>query len=201
MHHETTGRECILETAAKLFSQQGYKGASIRDIAQACGMTNAALYYHFKNKEDLYLAVMEYDHARAMNSVLTSVDDRGDLRTNLKQLVARYAEVMQDQRESFVMLRRDLSHVADLTRAGKLFGGMHRDFMQPLQKLIEAGQTDGQIVPGDASLYALFLHGMIIALTYRRKHGRQLRVSPEEVDELVNVFLNGTRCKASMKLG
>jgi len=201
MHHETTGRECILETAAKLFSQQGYKGASIRDIAQACGMTNAALYYHFKNKEDLYLAVMEYDHARTMNSVLTSVDDRGDLRTKLKQLVTRYAELMQDQRNSFVVLRRDLSNVADISRAGKLFGGMHRDFIQPLQKLVEAGQADGLLAPGDASLYALFLHGMIIALTYRRKHGRQLRVSPEEVDELVNVFLNGTRCKASLKLG
>ncbi|HEY4723690.1 MAG TPA: TetR family transcriptional regulator, partial [Anaerolineae bacterium] len=36
MHHETTGREFILETAAKLFSQTDYKGVSIRDIAQAC---------------------------------------------------------------------------------------------------------------------------------------------------------------------
>ena len=195
MHHETTGREFILETAAKLFRQQGYKGVSIRDIAQACGMTNAALYYHFKNKEDLYLAVMEDDHARAMHAVLAGVDDRGDLRSKLKQLVTCYAEIMQDQRESFVMLRRDLSHVADLPRAGKLFGGMHRDFMQPLQKLVETGQADGQLAPGDASLYALFLHGMIIALTHRRKHGRQRRVSPEEVAVLVNVFLNGINCK------
>ena len=197
MDHATTGREFILETAAKLFRQQGYKGASIRDIAQACGVTNAALYYHFKNKEDLYLAVMEYDHARAMHSVLASVDDQGDLRAKLKQLVMRYAEIMQDQRESFVMLRRDMSHVADIPRAGKLFGGMHRDFMQPLQRLIEAGQADGQLVPGDASLYALFLHGMIIALTHRRKHGRQQRVSPDEVDVLVNVFLNGIKRKGN----
>jgi len=136
-----------------------------------------------------------------MNSVLASVNDQGDLRSKLKQLVTSYAEIMQDQRESFVMLRRDLNNVADLPRAGKLFGGMHRDFMQPLQKLIEAGQTDGQLAPGDASLDALFLHGMIIALTHRRKHGRQLRVSPEEVDALVNVFLNGIRCKESLKLG
>jgi hypothetical protein len=45
------GRDAILDTSTKLFSQHGYKEVSIRDIAQACGMTNAALYYHFKNKE------------------------------------------------------------------------------------------------------------------------------------------------------
>jgi AcrR family transcriptional regulator len=191
MPAESGGRDLILDTAAKLFSQQGYKGVSIRDIARACGLTNAALYYHFKSKEDLYLAVMEYAHARAMTAVSASADDRGDLRARLQQMVTRYVESMQDQRESFVMLRRDLDHVADIARAGKLFGGMHRDFMQPLQTLIETGQADGQLLPGDAALYALFLHGMIIALTYRRKHGRALRVSPEEVDALVEVFLNG----------
>jgi AcrR family transcriptional regulator len=195
MPAEFGGRGVILDTAAKLFSQQGYKGVSIRDIAQACGLTNAALYYYFKNKEELYLAVMEYAHARAMTSVTAGLDDRGDLRARLKQLVTRYVESMQDQRESFVMLRRDLDHVADIARAGKLLGGMHRDFMQPLQTLIETGQTDGQLLPGDAALYALFLHGMIIALTYRRKHGHRLHIPPEEIDALVEVFLNGLSCR------
>ena len=37
------GRDAILDTSAKLFSQHDYNGVSIRDIAQACGMTNAAL--------------------------------------------------------------------------------------------------------------------------------------------------------------
>jgi hypothetical protein len=81
--------------------------------------------------------------------------------------------------------------VADIARAGKLLGGMRRDFMQPLQKLIETGQADGQLLPGDAALYAQFLHGTIIALTYRRKHGRSMRVSPEEIDALIEMFLNG----------
>ncbi len=52
MSSDSSGREVIIETSAKLFNQQGYTGVSIRDIAQACGVTNAALYYHFKNKDE-----------------------------------------------------------------------------------------------------------------------------------------------------
>ena len=66
MPPDSGGRDAILDTSAKLFSQQGYKEVSIRDIAQACGMTNAALYYHFKNKEDLFLAMLERDHEQTL---------------------------------------------------------------------------------------------------------------------------------------
>jgi AcrR family transcriptional regulator len=190
MHHGTTGREFILETAAKLFSQTDYKGVSIRDIAQACGMTNAALYYHFKNKDDLYLAVMQFNHDRMMASVAEEVSVAGDLRDRLRRLVNRYASIMCDQHQSFWSMRRDLRHIDDV-RAGKLFGGMRTDFMRPLQQLIEDGQARGQIVPGDVTLYARLLHGLIIALTFESKSNRHGKVTPDEIDTVVDVFLNG----------
>ena len=52
-------REQILDTAAQLFIQHGYYGLSMRQIAEAVGVTKAALYYHFKDKEALFLAILE----------------------------------------------------------------------------------------------------------------------------------------------
>ena len=93
MPPDSGGRDAILDTSAKLFSQHGYKEVSIRDIAQACGMTNAALYYHFKNKEDLFLAMLERDHEKTLVALREAANGPGDLREDLKQLVAQYAAI------------------------------------------------------------------------------------------------------------
>ncbi len=190
MPHDTGGREAILETSAKLFNEKGYTGVSIRDIAQTCGVTNAALYYHFKNKEDLYVAVMRHNHGKVMASLTEGAELVGDLRGRLKRLVSRYAQVMCAQHQSFHSMRRDMAHIDD-ARAHKLFGEMRADTMRPIQQLIEAEQADGRIVPGDARLLARLLHGMIIAMAFEGRLGRPMRVTPSEADVLVNVFLDG----------
>src|SRR5512136_498586 len=104
MPPDSGGRDAILDTSAKLFSQHGYKEVSIRDIAQACGMTNAALYYHFKNKEDLFLAMLQRDHEKAMASLHEAANSPGDLHEDLRQLVVRYAEITCQRRQSFQTL-------------------------------------------------------------------------------------------------
>ena len=51
----------ILEMAQVLFTQQGYEGLSIRDLAQHCGLAKATIYHHFRDKEDLFFSVLERD--------------------------------------------------------------------------------------------------------------------------------------------
>ncbi|PIY75147.1 MAG: hypothetical protein COY85_01120 [Candidatus Portnoybacteria bacterium CG_4_10_14_0_8_um_filter_40_50] len=48
-----TTKETILKTAGSLFSQRGYFGVSMQDIADELSITKAALYYHFESKESL----------------------------------------------------------------------------------------------------------------------------------------------------
>ncbi len=50
---ELTTKEKILNVALDLFSQKGYKGASIRMISSKVGIRESAIYNHFKNKEDI----------------------------------------------------------------------------------------------------------------------------------------------------
>ncbi|QOP45700.1 TetR/AcrR family transcriptional regulator [Sulfurimonas paralvinellae] len=53
----TKTKEKILKVAASLFSQLGYRGASVRKIAAEVGIRESALYNHFKNKEEIFLEV------------------------------------------------------------------------------------------------------------------------------------------------
>ncbi|MCX7050127.1 MAG: CerR family C-terminal domain-containing protein [Candidatus Sumerlaeota bacterium] len=52
-------RERILEAAAQVFGQRGYKAATIREICRAAGVGVASVNYYFRNKESLYLAILE----------------------------------------------------------------------------------------------------------------------------------------------
>ena len=53
-------RREILETAARLICEKGFNGASLRDIATACGLTKAGLYHHCRSKDHLLLEIMNY---------------------------------------------------------------------------------------------------------------------------------------------
>jgi len=190
MSPDTGGREAILDTSAKLFSQQGYNDVSIRDIAQACGMTNAALYYHFKNKEDLFLAMLQRDHEQTLASLRDAANGPGDLRADLKQLAAQYAAITCARRSSFQTLWRDLRNVENV-RGHRLFGEMQHELMRPLVERLAQAQAAGEINPGEVRLYARLLHGMIIALTYEGKPDKPRKVPAHEVAAAVDVFLKG----------
>lgn len=52
-------RKALLEAAAAVFAQHGFNGASIDAVAEAAGYTKGAVYSHFSNKEELYLALLD----------------------------------------------------------------------------------------------------------------------------------------------
>ena len=51
----------IIEAAQKVFAEYGYKKVTMDDVASELNITRSALYYYYKSKEDLFVAVGEYD--------------------------------------------------------------------------------------------------------------------------------------------
>jgi AcrR family transcriptional regulator len=62
-HLET--RQRVLETAGQVFAEQGFRGATVRDICHKAGANVAAVNYHFGDKQGLYLEVLRYAHTCA----------------------------------------------------------------------------------------------------------------------------------------
>jgi AcrR family transcriptional regulator len=59
----------ILDTAMRLFAEQGYDKTSLREIAEAVGVTKAALYYHFRTKEDIAGSALQ-DYTRDLTALI-----------------------------------------------------------------------------------------------------------------------------------
>lgn len=57
-------REQILQTAVSLFSQRGFKGTTTKEIAKAAGVSEAIIFRHFANKEELYGAILDSKSCR-----------------------------------------------------------------------------------------------------------------------------------------
>jgi AcrR family transcriptional regulator len=59
-------RDSLLDAAAKVLSERGYHGASLDEVAAVAGFTKGAVYSNFKNKEDLFLALLDSLREREM---------------------------------------------------------------------------------------------------------------------------------------
>lgn len=64
MSNERGTRQRILEAAARFFSERGYAGTSVRDIAAELGIANPSLYYHFRSKEEMLAELLAEPLAR-----------------------------------------------------------------------------------------------------------------------------------------
>jgi AcrR family transcriptional regulator len=97
MQHRVSGEErrrLIIESAAKLFSQHGFRGTTTREIARAVGVSEATLFKHFATKEDLYCAIIEAktQTQQVLGVVAPLVEARDDtafLRRLATEMIAR----------------------------------------------------------------------------------------------------------------
>ena len=90
-------KEKILKVSTTLFSELGYKGASVRKIASTVGIRESAIYNHYKNKEEIFLEV-----AKGIFSSPFSIDEE-----EIKQLALRGKPFLQKFTMQYKMLTFD----------------------------------------------------------------------------------------------
>ncbi|QSB04443.1 TetR/AcrR family transcriptional regulator [Natronoglycomyces albus] len=87
-------REKIQKTAIELFSEQGYEQTSLREIADRLGVTKAALYYHFKTKEEIAASFFD-SYASDVDEICEWAEGEPRSIETRIEIVRRYSEVIQ----------------------------------------------------------------------------------------------------------
>lgn len=90
---DSTGdtRSRIQAVALELFTEQGYEKTSLREIAERLGVTKAALYYHFKSKDEIVNSLVE-DRVRRLDGLITWAEDQPAGTATRRAVIARYAD-------------------------------------------------------------------------------------------------------------
>ena len=102
-------RERILDIALELFVEQGYDKTSLRDISERLGTTKAALYYHFKRKQDILLELHLRLHALGREALehLERLEDGQQRVAAWPVLVDRFIDQVIDNRELVLLHQRN----------------------------------------------------------------------------------------------
>lgn len=97
-------RATILDAAAKLFAAHGFEGASLNDVAQAVGVTKAAVYHYFPTKKDIFDEMMVDLLERQYVAVGTEVNLAESPPEKLKAFMRAQAEFLEANHAAFVVM-------------------------------------------------------------------------------------------------
>lgn len=116
--HEEQGqrpdtRQRIQEVALELFAEHGYEKTSLREIAERLDVTKAALYYHFKTKEDILGSIID-DWAAQADEIIAWGESQPRTRATREELLRRHAENVRTQRPLMRFFQENQSTVRDL---------------------------------------------------------------------------------------
>ena len=152
-------RERILAVATALFVERGYEGVAMREIAEACGITKAALYYHFAGKSDVLNAIFT-GYLSEIAEVVEASADHGTGEQRLRWLVERLFELPAERRAIMRLALHDVGRLEDAQRTA--FAADYRArFIGPLQQLVADGAAAGEFAAKDPSVVGWLLLGML----------------------------------------
>jgi AcrR family transcriptional regulator len=93
---EADTRTRIQRVGLRLFTENGYEATSLREIAEQLGVTKAALYYHFKSKDEIIASLLEARIAKVDELVAWGEAQPRTLETR-RELVRRYSAMLRDE--------------------------------------------------------------------------------------------------------
>jgi AcrR family transcriptional regulator len=132
-----TSKEKIIKAAIKVFAAKGYDGTSMDEIARVARLTKPMIYYHFKNKKDLYLYLIESQVERFYNrlqDILTAPRDHLQI---LSMLIDYYDESFRTSPEMLQLFQREtVGH-------GRFLEHLTKNHLSKIQEQMAAFFRDG----------------------------------------------------------
>ncbi len=183
-------KDVIVRKAATLFRENGYKAASMRDLAEAVGVEAASLYNHIKSKSELLHElvfsvankfVLKMDEIESENiSSLQKMEKL--LRFHITEMIHNYEEVYVSDRE--------WKHLSDPYLSN--FQNQRRVYRKRIAAIIEEGIRNKEIKPIDApTVVLIFLHAVSGIESWHRS---TKKITATELEQnMVTILIDGLK--------
>jgi TetR/AcrR family fatty acid metabolism transcriptional regulator len=186
----------IFEAALKTIKQKGFHKARMSDIASEAGISYGLVYHYFRNKEDLFDAIIDHwwDGLFHLMDLLKEQDC--PVQEKLKQIIAYFLDTYQRDPELMNVFVTEISRsTANLTQQ-RLEG--FKTFLSLTEALIQEGQKKADLREDLRARYLTyiflgaleaFVSSMVLADELVKNHSQKQRIT----DTILEVFLNGAR--------
>lgn len=169
---QSVSRDEIIEAAADVLRENGYDATTMKDIAGRVNLTAASLYHHFKNKDFLLIAVLEFGLAQAIAKVETVVQTDASPQDKLREMVHAHIGDVTDNPTVGAAMVFEIKSLMNATTAGRGNGNrtefiqrrdaffQQRDYFENLfRNVIQEGIDAGVFRKVDAGILAKAMLG------------------------------------------
>ncbi|PXX58431.1 TetR family transcriptional regulator [Nocardia tenerifensis] len=153
-------RPQILDEASRLFYERGFAATSIRDIADAVGISSSTLYHHFANKQEVLSAIVTRFMTDFNNATIPVLEDRTRTPTErLLQVLATHIE-MSDDRRPELLVGNPVLYALDVSQRDRVLK-QEAEYHAAVRAVIDEGQQRGIFSVADPGLATMALLDMI----------------------------------------
>jgi AcrR family transcriptional regulator len=177
--------EKILNAATRLFARQRFHEVRMEDIAAAAEVGKGTLYRYFKDKEELYAALLDQAAEQMSQRLRQCAATEGDPRTKLEAILAASLHYFGEHPHLFDLIQR--AEVLSPPDREIRWQQTRRESFELVQQVLEEGQRAGAFRIDDPHLAALFLLGGLRAVMRFNK----APLCPDMPARLVDLFLGG----------
>jgi AcrR family transcriptional regulator len=155
----------ILKTATWLFANKGFKETSMSEVAAMTGTAGSNIFYHYKTKEDIFLAILKNTKDELLLEFERFIQEHQVVNglAMLEGTIKFYLTLAGSRQELFMLLHHrfpyDLAAVNPICR--EHLESIYTCFVDLFEKAILLGQSDGSILPVSARKNALLIFAMV----------------------------------------
>ncbi len=191
-------RQLMVDVARQLFAQKGFENTTMNDIALASGRGRRTLYTYFKNKEEVYYAVIEGELERLSDKMDEVAARKIRPQEKVIELIYTHLSMIKET----VMRNGNLraAFFRNIWMVEKVRKNFDDDEIELFRKVYTEGKTDGEFDIDNVDLVADITHycikGLEVPFIYGRLgHG----MTPETSKPLVAKFVYGALGKSIVK--
>ncbi|MDT4932618.1 MAG: hypothetical protein QOK11_510 [Pseudonocardiales bacterium] len=182
--------EQVLLVAARTFTERGYDGTSMDELARKLGITKSAIYHHVSGKDELLRLATDraLDGLSAVTAEATAMD--GPAIDRLEHVVRRSVEVLVDELPFVTLLLR----VRGNTTVERRALARRREIDHAISALVAQAEADGDVRPDvDPALTARLLFGMVNSLVEWYRPTRNGVGKAELAEAVCKIAFSGLR--------
>ncbi|MBU0813375.1 MAG: TetR family transcriptional regulator [Gammaproteobacteria bacterium] len=159
----------IIAAALELFSKNGYSNTTLAMIADEAGFSRGPIYWHFKNKDELFQAVLGFSQQPLEQLISQSLGMADQPRSALEHFISEWFRLLLEDRwhrQSFEILLNKTEFTEQMADTLKRERKLTRDIVKLLEQLIEAADSGDPPAPAKSHSRALFLYASLMGITH-----------------------------------
>ena len=155
-------RHALLDAAELVFERRGVAGTSLQEVAAAAGLTRGAVYWHFRDKADLFNAMMPFEQ----HWLQPAADPLARLRDVLVDILRQVA-LDERLRRVFTISTQKVEYVGELDAIRERHLRVYQQALRRIEGLLRQAAAAGQLAPGvlpkaTARTVHALVHGLIV---------------------------------------